>query len=228
MAVTKFAQNGLVRLGYEINGDGEPVVVLLHGMLQDRVTMRPLADALEDSATVISMDLRGHGGSSAIHGVDLAISDLDADVLAVLDAAEVTAPVVLVGVELGSVIAQSLQVNHPERIAGIVHINAFASEMLDPEKLEDIATRAYREQAEQALVMWLDMSWGSDWREVVPKPRIASARRSAGAIHPVLTALTKTDVAPVESIQLPGGTPFAEFEDVERVLTEVMPLLSSR
>lgn len=228
MAVTKFAQNGLVRLGYEINGEGEPVVVLLHGLLQDRVTMRPLADALQDSARVISLDLRGHGGSSAIHGVDLAIADLDADVLAVLDAAEITAPAMLVGVELGSAIAQSLQANHPDRIAGIVHIKAFTPEMLDSEKLEDIATRAYREQAEQALGMWLDMSWGADWREVVPKPRIASARRSAGAIHPILTALTRTEVAPVESLQLPGGTPFAEPEDVERVLAEVMPLLSSK
>lgn len=228
MAVTKFAQNGLVRLGYEINGEGEPVVVLLHGLLQDRVTMRPLADALQDSARVISLDLRGHGGSSAIHGVDLAIADLDADVLAVLDAAEITAPAMLVGVELGSAIAQSLQANHPDRIAGIVHIKAFTPEMLDSEKLEDIATRAYREQAEQALGMWLDMSWGADWREVVPKPRIASARRSAGAIHPILTALTRTEVAPVESLQLPGGSPFAEPGDVERVLAEVMPLLSSK
>ena len=228
MGVTKFAQNGLVRLGYEMNGEGEPVVVLLHGMLQDRVTMRPLSDTLEHSATVISMDLRGHGGSSAIHGVDLAISDLDADVLAVLDAAEITAPVVLVGVDLGSAIAKSLQANHPDRIAGAVQINAFSAEMMDPEKLEDIATRAYREQVEQALGMLLDMSWGSDWRDVVPKPRIASARRSAGAIHLVLTALAKTDVAPTESIQLPGGTPFAKAEDVERVLAKVMPLISSK
>lgn len=52
MAVTKFAQHGLVRLGYEMNGDGEPTVLVLHGLLQTRNTLIPLLDALEERAKI--------------------------------------------------------------------------------------------------------------------------------------------------------------------------------
>jgi len=195
-------------------------------MLQDRVTMRPLGDALEDVARVVSMDLRGHGGSSAIHGVALAISDLVTDVVAVLDAAEVREPVYVVGVGLGAVIAQGMETSHPDRVAGTVIVNFPTDAMLDAATLKDIANRAYREQTEQALNKLLDLNWGEDWKDSVPKARAAAARRSAGAIHPVLTALSHEQIEPAESLLLPGGTPFGEDEDVERVVAAISRLIA--
>lgn len=227
MARTTFAQNGLVRLGYETQGDGGPAVLLLHGLLSDRASLRPLPDALEDDATTIVMDLRGHGGSSAIHGVDLQLHELVKDAFAVLDAAYVTTPAVVVGVGLGAVIAADMQATHPDRVASTVLVNYPTSEMLNPETLKEIATLAYREQAEQALNRWLDLAWGEGWKESMPKPRIASARRSAGAIHPLLSAMADGNIEPRESISAPGGLPFEDEATLNAVMEQIRPLLTS-
>ncbi len=224
MARTTFAQHGLVRLGYEIQGEGGPAVLVLHGLLGSRASLYPLMDALEEQATVIAMDLRGHGGSSAIHGVDLHLDDLVADALAVLDAAEVAQPTIVVGIELGAVIAARLYQQHPGRITGVVLVNYPTDQMRDADTLADIATRAYREQAEQALNMWLDLSWGSGWKESTPRSRVAAARRSAQAIHPVLTALAAANLPPAESLDLPGSEPFAGDEAIDLVVGEVEAL----
>lgn len=225
MARTAFAQNGLVRLGYEVQGESGPVVMLLHGLLADRASLRPLLDALADQATVITMDLRGHGGSSAIHGVDMQLSALVDDAFAVLDAAEITVPVAVVGVELGGVIAIAMQERSPQRLTGTVLVNYPSTEMRDSAMLTDIATRAYREQTDQALNRWLDLSWGEGWRENAPKPRIAAARRSVQAIHPILSAMAAADLPEVDSLRLPGGAPFASEEAVSQVMQELGPHL---
>lgn len=227
MARTSFAQHGLVRLGYEVQGEGGTTVLLLHGLLADRASLRPVMDALEDEATVIAMDIRGHGGSSAIHGVDLQVGDLVADAFAILDAAEVTGPVVVVGVELGAIIATAMHEALPDKIAGTVLVNYPSAEMLAPDTLREIATLAYREQVEQALNRWLDMSWGAGWKDSVPKPRIAAARRSAGAIHPVLAALAEAGVSTQDSLLLPGGMPFSDDERVIEVMAMIQPLLAT-
>lgn len=225
MARTSFAQNGLVRLGYEVQGESGPVVLLLHGLLADRASLRPLMDELVDEATVVTMDIRGHGGSSAIHGVAMQISDLVADAFAVLDVAGISQPVALVGVELGAIIAAHMQAEHPERVAGTVLVNYPTAEMLVPDTLNEIANLAYREQAEKALNRWLDLSWGAGWKESVAKPRSAAARRSVGAIHPVLSALAVADVPESESLTFPGGMPFADDENVDEVMSHLRPLL---
>lgn len=222
MSVTKFAQNGLVRLGYEISGEGEPEVLVLHGMLQGRVTMRPLTDALEARTRVISMDLRGHGGSSAVHGLNLQIADLAADAFAVLDAAGVQTAVTVVGVEIGAVIAAEMQRSQPDRVANLVLVNYPYGQMLDADMLKSIADTAYAGQAEKALTRWLDLSWGAGWQDSIPRSRVAAARRSVEAIHPILTALAKAEVAEQQSMNLPGGVPFEEQADVASILAAIV------
>lgn len=222
MSITKFAQNGLVRLAYEVNGEGGRPVLVLHGVLQGRITLRPLTDALEErNITVIAMDLRGHGGSSAVHGLHLQIADLADDAFAVLDAAGIETGVTVVGVELGAVIAAAMQAARPDRVGNTVMINHPAGEMLDAGVLNAIADTAYKGQADPALTRWLDLSWGEDWKNTVPKPRIAAARRSVEAIHPMLTALAKSNVTEQPSLQLPGGAPFEGEEDLAKVLAAI-------
>lgn len=224
MSVTKFAQHGLVRLGYEVSGEGESAILVLHGLLQGRITLRPLTDALAERATVIAMDLRGHGGSSAVHGLNLRVPDLAEDAFAVLDAAEISAPVTVVGVELGAIIANAMKEMHPDRVGEVVLINHPVDEMLDPEILNSIADTAYAGQAEKALTRWLDLSWGAGWQDALPKPRIAAARRSVEAIHPMLTALAKADVAELSSLGVPGGSPFDDEGDLAAVLAAIASL----
>ncbi len=226
MARTTFAQHGLVRLGYEVQGEGVPTVLVLHGLLASRASLYPLMDALEDKATVIAMDLRGHGGSSAIHGVDLHLDDLIADSLAVLDAAEVAGKAIVIGIELGAVIAERLLEHHPDRVAGAVLVNYPTAEMLDSSTLSDIAMRAYREQVEQALYMWLDLSWGADWQTTAARNRIAAARRSAQAIHPMLTALAAANLSSIDSLEIAGGDPFGS-DDVIGIVVEKLEALTT-
>lgn len=228
MARTAFAQNGLVRLGYEVEGEGAATVLVLHGLLASRASLYPLMDAAQDQATVIAMDLRGHGGSSAIHGVDLHVDDLVSDALAVLDAADVSQPAIVIGIELGAVIAGRMQRHHPERVAATLLVNYPTASMLDADVLTDIATRAYREQAEQALTMWLDLSWSEGWQQSTPRNRVAAARRSAQAIHPMLTALAAANIAPLDSLELPGGDPFASETAVAAVMDRLAELLTPR
>lgn len=221
MAVTRFAQHGISRLAYEVRGEGQPSILLIHGLLQDRVTMRALMDALEDRSTVISMDMRGHGGSAVLHGLNLEMTDLAADAFVVLEAAGVNGPVVVVGVEIGGVIADTMQRLAPERVSDIIRINYPTAEMLDGAVLKIIADQAYRQLAEQAVTRWLTLSWGNDWSSTAPKARIAAARRSVEAIHPVLTALARLELEPRESLILPGGTPFAEDADIASVISRL-------
>lgn len=221
MSVTKFAQHGLVRLGYEIGGEGEPTTLVLHGVLQGRITLRPLTDALAGRTTTISIDMRGHGGSSAVHGLALRIPDLVDDAFAVLDAAELTNPVTVVGVELGAVIANAMKTSRPDRVRGVVMVNHPAGDMLDTAILQSIAEIAYAGQAEQALARWLDISWGPGWKDAVPKPRIAAARRSVEAIHPMLTALAKAEIDEQPSLNVSGGTPFDDEDDLAAVLAAI-------
>lgn len=224
MAVTKFAQHGLVRLSFEVNGDGEPTVLVLHGLLQTRNTLIPLLDALEERATVVAMDMRAHGGSSTVQGLNLRLHHLVEDAFAVLDAAGVATPVIVVGVGVGAIIADSMKARMPERVRGVVLVNYPEGEMLDEAVMTNIANTAYKGQAEQAVSRWLDLTWGEGWRDSMPKSRIAAARRSAEAIHPILMALVKAEVPERESIPLPGGSPFEQEEHLSKVLVAISAL----
>lgn len=221
MAVTKFAQHGLVRLGYEMHGEGEPAVLVLHGLLQTRNTLGPLLDELEDRATVIAMDLRAHGGSSTVQGLNLRLEHLVEDAFAVLDSAEVDGPAIVVGVGVGAIIADAMKQSNPDRVVGTVLVNYPDGEMLDEAVITNIADTAYKGQAEQAVSRWLDLSWGAGWNDAMPKSRIAAARRSAEAIHPILMAIAKADVQPQDSISLPGGSPFEEEKDLASVIAAI-------
>lgn len=215
MGVTSFVQNGLVRIAYEVAGEGAPVV-LLHGMLGDRVTMRPLADALIAGHRVVSIDLRGHGGSSAIHGAEVAFADLASDIAAVLDAAGIEAAPV-VGVDLGAAVAAHLG----DRATCVVAVNPVEQLTADIASLGSIADDAYKGLGDKAVNGWLDIAWGSDWRDRVPRPRVAAARRNVQGLHGYLSAVVREGAGstPTQVLTLPGGAPFAEESGVQAAMT---------
>src|SRR5688572_928750 len=107
MGVTRFAQNELARLSYEaFPADSGPTIVLLHGTLLDRVSLRPRQERIGYRATVLQPDARGHGGSSALADRRFTVTDMAQDLYAVLEAAEaITPPIVLVGHGQGAIAA---------------------------------------------------------------------------------------------------------------------------
>lgn len=220
MAITRFAQNDLARLGYEVAGlaDG-PVVVLMHATLADRMSLAPLRERLEGVARVILPDARGHGASSGLTGRTLSTIDLANDVVAILDAEDVTSPVHLIGHGQGAIVALELAHWRPGSIASMVLIEPDALSILDGEHDDAVsaareaarqanreaADHAYKGLADKALNRYLERRWGSGWRERLTKPRLASVRRSVQALSATLEAGERFRILPehLEHIRFP-------------------------
>jgi pimeloyl-ACP methyl ester carboxylesterase len=111
------AVSGGVRIAYEVLGEGDPVV-FVHGLGYDRQGWGPLPALLAEDFQVLLLDNRGVGESDVPEG-PYAVSQMAADVIAVLDDAEIDAAHVF-GVSLGGYIAQELAVTYPERLRRLV------------------------------------------------------------------------------------------------------------
>jgi len=99
-----------------------PVVVLVHGAGMDHRMFDDQAEGLHDAGyRVLLCDLRGHGSSSL--GRRFAAADALDDLIALLDAAEVSSAV-LVGHSLGGNLVQELARRHPDRVTGLVVMDA--------------------------------------------------------------------------------------------------------
>lgn len=117
MTLCKMQANGI-----EINvaqiGEGAPVL-LLHGWPHTWMMWREVMPLLAASGRrVIAPDLRGLGGSSrADGGYDL--HTLADDMVALLVALEVSQPVMVASLDLGSPVALMLAMRHPEKVRGL-------------------------------------------------------------------------------------------------------------
>jgi pimeloyl-ACP methyl ester carboxylesterase len=211
MGTTRFAQNELVRLSYEVSGEESgAVVVLLHALLGDRPSLGPLRERLAESARIIMPDARGHGASSALTDRTVSMTDLANDVVAVLDAERIVGPVHLVGHGQGAITALELAHWRPDRIASLVMIEPDALTVLDGETDEHVmkvredartdqreaSDSSYKGLADKALDRYLDRRWGEGWRERLTKIRLASVRRSVQALSPSLDALGRFRILP--------------------------------
>ena len=113
-------------IAYEAQGEG-PLVVLAHGMGENRATFRHLVPLLVAAGhRVASVDVRGHGESSA-GWPTYAPAEVGADLLAVvrdLDAG----PAVLVGSSSAAAAVVFAATDAPELVTGIVQIGAFVGQ----------------------------------------------------------------------------------------------------
>src|SRR5699024_8771299 len=92
--------------------------VLLGSLGASRSMWSPQVEALSDRFRVVAVDLRGHGGSPAPEG-EYDMGSLADDVIRLLD--ELGARRVhLVGVSMGGAVAQTIALEHPERLESLV------------------------------------------------------------------------------------------------------------
>jgi pimeloyl-ACP methyl ester carboxylesterase len=104
--------------------DGEPVL-FLHGYSDHWRSATPFLAFLPPSLRVIAPDQRGHGGSDrSASRYDVAA--LAADAAALLDALGIERATV-VGHSMGSLAAQRLAVEHPERVTRLMLVGSGAS-----------------------------------------------------------------------------------------------------
>jgi pimeloyl-ACP methyl ester carboxylesterase len=108
-------------LAYESIGEGDRVVVLVHGLLLDARSNRGTARRLADAGfRAVSLDLLGHGASDRPdHASEHRIDMYGEQVVALLDHLGVDTAV-LVGTSLGANTALFVAAHHPDRVRGLV------------------------------------------------------------------------------------------------------------
>ncbi len=99
---------------YEIDGDGEPVTVVAHGLTNNRNELAALTPFVP--GTKVRFDFRGHGRSSAPES-GYAFADFARDLEAVADAVSATRAV---GTSLGAGAIASLLARRPDRFERMV------------------------------------------------------------------------------------------------------------
>jgi len=111
-----------------------PPVLLVHGAGGSHLSWHPHLRRLRGE-TVYALDLPGHGQSEG-EGRQ-SIQEYAEDVIRFMDAANIQMAV-LAGISMGSAIALTLALNHPERIAGLVLIGGGAKMRVAPSILETV------------------------------------------------------------------------------------------
>jgi pimeloyl-ACP methyl ester carboxylesterase len=108
-------------LAYETHGEGDQLVVLLHGLLMDRHLNRGVARALtERGQRVVLLELLGHGESDKPpHAAEYRIDVYADQLLALLDHLGAERAVVG-GVSLGANVSLHFAAHHPERVQALL------------------------------------------------------------------------------------------------------------
>lgn len=109
-------------------GDGSPTIVYFTGWADDRdkrgvAIATGIERALGDGFRVCSYERRNTGRSEAVDGTQTP-EDVIADVDGVLTALGEDGPFVLLGASFGGLVASAYAVAHPERVGGVVLLDA--------------------------------------------------------------------------------------------------------
>ena len=104
------------RLYYEIDGEGEPLL-LVHGLATDRLGWMLQLPAWSEHFRTVSFDNRDVGQSSYADG-PYEITDMAADALALADELELNS-FHLVGVSMGGAISQEMALAAPDRVRSL-------------------------------------------------------------------------------------------------------------
>lgn len=109
------------RHSYEVHGEGDELVVYMHGLLMDREMNRALAHTLADRGyRVVLPDFLGHGQSDGPrHASTYRMDEYATDMVALLDHLDVERAV-FGGVSLGADVSLHLAVAAPERVRGLI------------------------------------------------------------------------------------------------------------
>ena len=162
---TAFLDTDGGRLAYDVRGEG-PLVVCVPGIGDLRQEYRFLAPRLEAAGfRVASLDLRGHGESSA-GWRDLSPEAVGGDVLALVHELK-SERALLVGTSMAAGAAVWAAAEEPATVAGIVLIGPFVRDVGSPAQ-----QRLYRALFRVLLARpWGLAAWMRYWRSLFPARR---------------------------------------------------------
>lgn len=112
-----------IDLYYEIQGDGEPIM-LLHGLALDSSIWKEMVELYATQAQFILLDLRGHGQSETGEA-DGSMEQFADDVLGLIDELGFQ-KVTLAGHSMGGYIALAFAEKYPERLENLIMVTSNA------------------------------------------------------------------------------------------------------
>lgn len=151
-------------LSCQIEGNGWPALVFLHGWANDRNIWDQQVPYFAKSRTVVAVDLAGFGDSEKKRGL-WTMSSFGEDVVGLVEELEL-AEVVLVGFSMGALVAVEAATRLQDRVVGVVVVDMlqdvtlqYAPEMLD--QLEgvfmDLATNPTLEKMVEGGFITVDL-----------------------------------------------------------------------
>src|SRR5690348_5728628 len=200
--MTQFASVPDGRLAYDVAGTGEPPMIFVHGWCGDRSHFAPQVTHFSASHAVVTVDLRGHGESSAPDpgpgAYDIPV--LADDVLAVAAAAALQRPV-LVGHSLGALIGLVCAAR-PGAIRALV--------MVDPAPITNESAKAYLRESVDVVRGDEDQSWRTSFVKGMFLPTDVARREAiiAGfpAVAPGIAAAVLRAMGEFDGASVLGGT----------------------
>lgn len=105
--------------------------LFLHGFGGNAMQWQYQLDTLSHTQRVIAPDLRGHGLSDKPHS-DYSLSEILADLEAILDVFGITSRIILVGHSFGSALAAEFSITRPKRVEKLILIAAATRYKINP------------------------------------------------------------------------------------------------
>jgi pimeloyl-ACP methyl ester carboxylesterase len=137
----RFVEGTAGRLRVSDGGRGEPAVLFVHGLGNDLEAWRVPLEHLRPHRRAVAYDQRGHGGSDRPRDGVYTVEALAADLEAVADALGLKR-FVLVGHSLSGTVLSAYAGAHPERVAGLVYVDALGDFRAVPRPAIEEALRA--------------------------------------------------------------------------------------
>jgi pimeloyl-ACP methyl ester carboxylesterase len=110
---------------YTLHGDpSNPPILLIHGWTCDSTDWSFTIPSLLETHYIITLDLRGHGHSSAISSSSFTITDFASDAVALLQHLGLATDVLVMGHSMGGIVASCLTGLYPDMFKGLIVIDA--------------------------------------------------------------------------------------------------------
>jgi pimeloyl-ACP methyl ester carboxylesterase len=230
-----------INMAFDDAGAGRATVVLLHGFPFNRSMWREQLAALADTYRVVTPDLRGHGETGL--GSDAStMEEMARDVAALLDALNISEPVVLGGLSMGGYVALAFYRLFTQRVRALILADTRPQADTDETRRtrEETARRALAEGmapvADTMLPKLLAPATQRERPEVVTRVRemILSTRPegAAAALRGMAVRRDQTDLLPevgVPTLLVVGRedaiTPPSEAETMRRLIPGAQMLI---
>ncbi len=126
-----------ISLPYVEQGDASGVpVLMLHGATDSWRSYEPVLPHLPDDIRAVAVTMRGHGDAPKPES-GYRVEDLAGDVVALMEELDL-GPAVLVGHSMGTMVAQRIAIEAPERVLGLVLAGAFGQPQANSPGLREL------------------------------------------------------------------------------------------